>query len=64
MKGIFFQEERRRQAVLAAEQRAKASDSRGLSDPEGYQKKVAKREEMEREAQNANTGGGLKVRYM
>ena len=38
-------------------------DSRGLKDPEGYKRKLAKREEIEKEAQRSNQdgGGGLKV---
>ena len=60
----FIQEERRRQAAEAAEQRQRQADGRGLKDPEGYKRKVEQREKMEREA--AQAGGGdapLKVRF-
>lgn len=37
--------------------------ARGLKDPEGYQRKVAKREALEK-ANEGSSGGGLKVKYI
>ena len=51
-----FQEERRRRAAEAAEQRQKEAEGKGLKDPEAYKRKIEQREKIEREA--AKAGGG------
>ena len=58
-----MQEERRRQAAEAAERRQKEADGRGLKDPEGYKRKIERREQIEREAAKIGKGadGPLKV---
>lgn len=54
-------ETKRRQQAAAAEQRQKATEGRGLKDPENVKRKQQKREEAERKANSQPQGeGGLK----
>ena len=61
---VSLQETRRRQQAEAALQRQKATEGRGVKDPEALKRKQQRKEEMERRAESqpiANAGAGLRV---